>query len=131
MLFLSSASPSAPRMTFSSTEKFSTSMKCWCTMPMPSAIASLGVLIDGRLAADADLAAVGLVEAVEDRHQRRLAGAVLADDAVDGAARDLQIDVAIGAHSAKTLVDADQLDCGFRHAPSHSYFFIAWSKRLA
>ena len=34
-------------------------------------------------AVDADLAGVGLVEAVEDRHQRRLAGAVLADDAVD------------------------------------------------
>src|SRR3546814_5075140 len=33
---------------------------------------------------DEDLAAVGLVEAVEDAHQRRLAGAVLADDAVDG-----------------------------------------------
>ena len=35
MPFLSKASPSAPSMTFSSTEKFSTSMKCWCTMPMP------------------------------------------------------------------------------------------------
>ncbi len=82
----SSASPSAPSMTFSSTVKGSTSMKCWWTMPMPSAMASLGVLIDDRLAVDADLAAVGLVEAVEDRHQRRLAGAVLADDAVDRAA---------------------------------------------
>ena len=35
-----------------------------------------------RLAVDEDLAAVGLVEAVQDAHQRRLAGAVLADDAV-------------------------------------------------
>ena len=32
-----------------------------------------------------DLAAVGLVEAVEDAHQRRFAGAVLADDAGDRA----------------------------------------------
>ena len=71
---------------------------------MPTAMASLGVLIDRRLAADADLAAVGLVEAVEDRHQRRLAGAVLADDAVDGAALDFQIDVAIGADRAEALV---------------------------
>ena len=36
----SSAPPSAPSMTFSSTVKLSTSMKCWCTMPMPSAIAA-------------------------------------------------------------------------------------------
>ena len=33
---------SAPRMMFSSTVKLSASMKCWCTMPMPAAIASLG-----------------------------------------------------------------------------------------
>ena len=45
MLVFSSGSPSAPRMTFSSTEKFSTSMKCWWTMPMPTAIASFGVLM--------------------------------------------------------------------------------------
>ena len=100
---LSSASPSAPSMTFSSTVKFSTSMKCWCTMPMPTAMASLGVLDRHRLAADADLAAVGLVEAVEDRHQRRLAGAVLADDAVDRAALDLQVDVALAWTAPKLL----------------------------
>ena len=41
-----------------------------------------------RWPSDQDLAAVGLVEAVEDVHQRRLAGAVLADDAVDGAGGD-------------------------------------------
>ena len=85
----------------------------------------IGRLDRRRLAADADLAAVGLVEAVEDRHQRRLAGAVLADNAVDGAARDLQIDVAIGAHGAKTLVDADQLDCGLRHAACPTLIFLS------
>ena len=41
-----------------------------------------------RLAVDADLAGIGLVEAVQDRHERRLARAVLADDAVDRAALD-------------------------------------------
>ena len=46
------------------------------------AIASRGLSDAHRLAVDADLAGVGLVEAVEDGHQRRLAGAVLADDAV-------------------------------------------------
>ena len=82
-----------------------------------------------RLAADADLAAVGLVEAVEDRHQRRLAGAVLADDAVDRAALDFEVDVAVGMDRAKALVDADQLDCSFRHAEVPPLFFIVWSKR--
>ena len=33
---------SRPSMTFSATVKTGTSMKCWCTMPMPAAIASLG-----------------------------------------------------------------------------------------
>ena len=34
---------SRPRMRFSATVKTSTSMKCWCTMPIPAAIASLGL----------------------------------------------------------------------------------------
>jgi hypothetical protein len=45
--FVSSASPSAPRMMFSSTVKFWTSMKCWCTMPMPSCDGVVG-RVDGR-----------------------------------------------------------------------------------
>ncbi len=40
---LSQAPPSAPSTTFSTTLSVSTSMKCWWTMPMPSAIASAGV----------------------------------------------------------------------------------------
>ena len=62
------------------------------------------------LAVDQDLAAVGLVEAVEDVHQGRLAGAVLADDAVDRAGRDDQVDVAVGVDEAEALVDPAQLD---------------------
>ena len=31
-----------PSVTFSATVKTGTSMKCWCTMPMPAAIASFG-----------------------------------------------------------------------------------------
>src|SRR3954468_13675019 len=34
---------SLPRTMFSRTVKLSASMKCWCTMPMPAAIASLGL----------------------------------------------------------------------------------------
>ena len=65
-----------------------------------------------RLAIDADFAGVGLVEAVEDRHQRRLAGAVLADDAVNDAAFDAEIDVLVGVNGAEALVDADEFDGG-------------------
>ena len=77
-----------------------------------------------RLAVDADLAGVGFVEAVEDRHQRRLAGAVLADDAVDDAALDDEIDVVVGVNRAEALVDADEFDGGRvgrpgRHPRSH------------
>ncbi len=84
---------------------------------------------DHRLAADADLAAVGLVEAVEDRHQRRLAGAVLADDAVDGAALDFQMDVAVGMDRAETLVDADKLDCSFRHTEVPPLRFLSFGQK--
>ena len=64
--------------------------------------------------ADADLARIRLVEAVEDRHQGRLAGAVLADDAVDGAALDPQRDVVIGRDRAEPLGDARKFDRGRR-----------------
>ena len=54
---------------------------------MPWLIASRGCGWHG-FAVDPNLAGIGLVEAVEDRHQRRFAGAVFADDAVDEAALD-------------------------------------------
>ena len=67
------------------------------------------------LPVDQDLAAVGLVEAVEDVHQRRLAGAVLADDAVDRAGRDDEVDRPVGVDGAEPLVDAAQLDRRGQH----------------
>jgi hypothetical protein len=33
---------STPSITFSATVNTGTSMKCWCTMPMPAAMASAG-----------------------------------------------------------------------------------------
>ena len=62
------------------------------------------------LAVDQDLPAVGLIVAVEDIHQRRLAGTVLAHDAVDGAGGDAEVDVAVGLDGAEALADATQLD---------------------
>ena len=67
-----------------------------------------------RLAVDANFAGVGLVEAVEDRHQRRFAGAVFADDAMNDAALDAQIDVVVGVNRAESLIDADEFDGGRR-----------------
>ena len=58
-----------PSMTFSATVNTGMSMKCWCTMPMPAAIASPGPLKRDRLVVDEDLALVGLVQPVEDVHQ--------------------------------------------------------------
>ncbi len=71
----------------------------------------------GLLAGHEDLALVGLVEAVEDRHQRGLAGAVLADDAVDGARHDADGDVLVGLNRAEGLGNAPEFDRRrlFRH----------------
>ena len=77
---------SAPSTTFSRTVRLSASMKCWNTMPMPAAMASAGECRCTSLAVDRDGALVGPLHAVEDLHQRGLAGAVLADDRVDRAA---------------------------------------------
>ena len=73
---------------------------------------------DGRLAVgdldgpaiDADLAGIGVVEPVEDGHQRGFSRAVLADDAVDRSAADRQMDVLVGLNRAEALGDADEFD---------------------
>ena len=62
------------------------------------------------LAAHADDALVGTLLAVEDLHQRRLPGAVLAHDCVDGTGRDGEVDAVVGDHSREPLHDASQLD---------------------
>jgi hypothetical protein len=65
-------------------------------MLMPSARAAGGRGDLHRLAVPADLALVGPDRAVDDLHQRRLAGAVLAEDGVDLAGRDLQAHPVVG-----------------------------------
>jgi len=65
-----------------------------------------------RRAVDADFAHVGGVEAIEDRHQRRFAGAVLADDAVDRTATHRKVNVPVCLDGAETLGNADQFDGG-------------------
>ena len=55
------------------------------------------------LAVNEDLAAVSLVKPVEDRHQGRLARAVLANDAVDRAGLDADRNVLVGLYWAEGL----------------------------
>jgi hypothetical protein len=81
----------------------------------------VGVEDPGRLAVDEDLAGISLIEAVEDAHQRRLAGAVLADDSVDLALPDLHVDVLVGVNEAEFLVDPLQLNGNVVHVPSTFY----------
>ena len=99
---------SAPSTTFSRTVKLSASMKCWNTMPTPALIASAGECSVTSVAVDLDRARVRRLHAVEDLHQRRLAGAVLADDRVDGAAPDVDVDVVVGDHAGEALADPAQ-----------------------
>ena len=66
---------------------------------------------DGRLdPLDADPAGVGAEQAGQNADQRRLAGAVLAEQAVHLAGAEGQVDVVVREHSGERLRDPDQLD---------------------
>ena len=87
---------------FSSTVIASNSEKCWNTMPMPIARAARGFGMLHRRAVEADLALVGVQDAVDHLDQRRLAGAVLAEQRVDLAGRHPEADVVVGEHARET-----------------------------
>ncbi len=57
------------------------------------------------LAPDPDGPVIGSEEPVEDRHERALPGAVLADDGMDDARLDGQIDPVVGHHAGVALGD--------------------------
>ena len=59
----------------------------------------------GFLAAQADLPASGVVDAGDDLHQRRLAGAVLAHERMDGAGLEAELDVVQRHHAREFLAD--------------------------
>src|SRR5205823_254200 len=61
--------------------------------------------VDG-IAVDDDLAGIGTVDAGEDVHQRRLAGAVLTEERVDLAGPDLEVDPGIRQNAGEGLGDA-------------------------
>ena len=79
------------------------SMKCWCTMPIPSSIASFGEcsVAGGR---EANLALVRRVEAVEDVHQGRLARPVLAEQRVHLAGQEVEVDAVVRDDSRERFV---------------------------
>ncbi|MDQ1215290.1 hypothetical protein QE411_000145 [Microbacterium arborescens] len=57
-----------------------------------------------------DVALVGLIEAVEDVHEGRLAGAVLPEESVDLARPDDEVDVIVGDQGAEALGDAPEFE---------------------
>ena len=59
-------------------------------------------------AVDGDRPLVGALHAVQDLHQRRLAGTVLTDDRVDAARPDADVDVAVGHDAREALGDAGE-----------------------
>ena len=63
-----------------------------------------------HLAVDEDRSLVRLMGAVEGLHQRRLARPVLADDGVDRAATDLEVDAVVGDDTWEALDDVAQFD---------------------
>ena len=65
-----------------------------------------------RLAEDLDRSLVGDIVAEEDVHQRRLAGAVLAKQRDDLAARELEGDRIVGDQRAEALGDAGEAEDG-------------------
>ena len=85
-------------------------MKCWWTMLIPRLIASVGFAIRTGLAVDQDLALVRPGQAVEDVHQGRLAGAVLAEQGVDLARADVEVDVVVRDDARVALGDPAHLE---------------------
>ena len=95
---------------FSATVNTGMSWKCWCTMPMPAAIASAELVELHRLRREPDLAGVGLVQPEHDVHQRALAGAVLAEQAVHLALVQGEVDVLVGDDAGEALGDPPDLE---------------------
>ena len=99
----------------SATDRTGTSMKCWWTMLMPRSIASDGPWIVATPPVEQDLALVRRRQPVQDVHQRRLAGAVLAQQRVDLAGTDLEVDPVVGHDARIALRDAAHLQRGGGH----------------
>ena len=104
----------------------------WWTVTIRCASASSAPVKRNGLAVEENLPGVGLMHPGDDLGERRLAGAVLADEAADAAGRDGEVDAAQRAdrrealheprHSSSGAVDSpasrDPRGCGLRGAGS-------------
>ena len=79
-------------------------------MPMPRRRAARGVRDPGRRAVEDDLSLVGGEDAVDHLDEGRFSRAVLAQQSVDLARLDAEVDVVVGAHAGKGLADAGELE---------------------
>ena len=80
----------------SATVSVSNSEKCWNTMPMPSLRARAGLAMRTGSPSQRIVPGIRLDDAVDDLHQRRLAGAVLAEHRVDLAGQHVEVDAVVG-----------------------------------
>ena len=95
---------------FSATVMSGSSAGCWWTIASPSCCATSGVRPVDGLAGERDRALVGRDLAAGDAHQRRLAGAVLAEQRVHLARPQLERDVLERDDAREALPDAGQLE---------------------
>ena len=91
--------------TFSATVEVVEQREVLETMPMPSARAALGLGQNDRLALPQDFALGGARRSVGDLDQRRLAGPVFAEQGVDFAARQVEVDAVVGDEVPEPLGD--------------------------
>ena len=80
-----------------------------------------------RLAGDHDLALVRVVEPVEDVHQGRLAGTVLAEERVDLALAQVEVDVVVGHGAREALGDVAHLEHGAGRVGHRCGILRLWS----
>ena len=73
---------------------------------MPSSAPLAGIERQDVLAVEFDRAGIGAVDAGDGLHQRRLAGAIVADEADHFARLDREVDAMQHVDRAKTLADA-------------------------
>ena len=91
---------------FSATERFGQRLSSWKTMPMPVPHGVARSMRKTTGSPSSRMRAGGrLLDAGDDLHQRRLAGAVLADQHVDGGPAHLEVDVVQGDRAGIDLAD--------------------------
>ena len=105
----------SPSVMFSATDNAGTSRSSCGMVTMPAAIASCGEAKWHGLPSTSDRAAVGTIHAAQDADERRFAGAVLADDGMDFAERDVEVDIVERDRRAEPLADVFNAGGGMGH----------------